>query len=205
MKQALRLIGLCLSILYWPRIVLALNLVLDSAASYALSRCFKKCGRGFNLMRPYRIKGFSCIEIGSGFCAMERLRLEVFQCHNGNRYNPKIRIGNRVSLNTDCHIGCMNAIDIGDDVLIASRVFITDHFHGEIATSVLDQPPSKRALVSKGRVRIEDGAWIGEGAVVMPGVCIGRAAIIGANAVVTRDVPAGAVVGGIPARVIKQL
>jgi acetyltransferase-like isoleucine patch superfamily enzyme len=60
-------------------------------------------------------------------------------------------------------------------------------------------------VFSKGPVIIEDGVWIGEGACVLPGVRVGRFAIVGANAVVTRDVPPYTVVGGVPARPIRTL
>ena len=58
---------------------------------------------------------------------------------------------------------------------------------------------------SKGPVIIEDNVWIGEGVVILPNVRIGKSAIIGANSVVNADVPANAVIGGIPAKIIRQL
>lgn len=65
--------------------------------------------------------------------------------------------------------------------------------------------PNKRPLVSKGTVVIEDNVWIGEMVCIMPGIRIGKSSIIGANAVVTKDVPSYCVVGGNPAKVIKNL
>jgi acetyltransferase-like isoleucine patch superfamily enzyme len=123
----------------------------------------------------------------------------------GQAFNPRVVIGNGVAINYDCHIGCVNRIEIGNNVLIASKVHITDHSHGAVDKTALATPPARRTLISKGPVIIEDNVWIGEGAVVLAGVRIGRNSIIGANAVVTKDVPADCVAGGIPARVIKRL
>ncbi|ELQ2337068.1 hypothetical protein QTG67_003159 [Vibrio vulnificus] len=99
-------------------------------------------------------------------------------------------MGSNVSINYNCHIACINHIKIGDNVLIASRVYISDHSHGKADYSDIYVPPSKRKIVSKGPVIIEDDVWIGEAVSVLPGVTIGRGAIIGANSVVAKDIPA---------------
>jgi acetyltransferase-like isoleucine patch superfamily enzyme len=90
-------------------------------------------------------------------------------------------------------------------VLIASKVYISDHFHGNVTAEELDIAPVKRKLFSKGPVIIGDNVWIGEGVVIMPGVEIGNSCIIGANAVVTKSFPKDSVIGGNPARLIKVL
>lgn len=76
--------------------------------------------------------------------------------------------------------------------------------HSRIAATIRT-PPLRRLVQSKGPVVIESDAWIGEGACIMPGVRIGRGAVIGANAVVTRDVAPHSIVAGTPARLIKQV
>ncbi|WP_211092637.1 acyltransferase [Chitinophaga varians] len=131
--------------------------------------------------------------------------MEAVGYFKNDSFTPEISIGDNVTLNDFCHIACINQVIIGNNVLVASRVFITDHFHGKIDALEKDISPSDRNLYSKGPVIIHDNVWIGEGVVVMPGVTIGKGAIIGANAVVTRDVPAYAVVGGNPAKVIKSI
>lgn len=91
-------------------------------------------------------------------------------------------------------------ISIGKNVLTGKKILITDNSHGKYADDV---PPSKRKLFSKGHVIIEDNVWIGEKVSILPGVRIGKSAIIAANAVVTKDVEPYSIVAGIPARKIK--
>lgn len=173
--------------------------------SIFLRLAFKKAGYGFSIEYPVRIIGSEFIAIGENFKSFGRLRLEAYCEHNKNRFNPKIVIGDNVSINTDCHIGCINSIRIGNGVLIASRVFITDHFHGEIDVESLSLPPSDRLLVSRGPVVIERNVWIGEGVAIMPNVTLGENCIVGANSVVTKSFEANSVIAGIPARVIKKI
>jgi acetyltransferase-like isoleucine patch superfamily enzyme len=113
-----------------------------------------------------------------------------------------IEIGEGTSIQMYFHCGAAESVKIGRDVLIAGRVYISDHDH------VSDDPalPARHAkgLVVK-PVVIEDGAWLGEGCVILKGVTVGRRAVVGANAVVTKDVPPGAIVGGVPARLIRQI
>ena len=92
-------------------------------------------------------------------------------------------------------------VHIADDVLLAQHVVLSalNHGFGDLEAPIRAQP------VSTARIRVDAGAWIGAQAVVLPGVTIGRNAVVGAGAVVTRDVPAYSVVAGNPARVVKRL
>lgn len=166
---------------------------------------FASCGRGALIRLPRVILGGRFMKVGADFDSFPGLRIEAFDRHLDKHFSPRITIGDRVSINYDCHIGCVNEITIGNDVLLASRVYISDHSHGSQDYHDIDLPPSARKVFSKGPVVIEDGAWIGEGASILPGVRIGRHAVVGANAVVTRDVPPYTIVGGVPARVLKTL
>ena len=89
--------------------------------------------------------------------------------------------------------------------MFASRIFITDHDHGDTKFESLDIPPKYRPLKSKGPVVIKKNVWVGEGAAILSGVTIGQNSIICTNAVVTKDVPPNSVVGGIPAKIIKTI
>ncbi|MFZ5998717.1 MAG: acyltransferase [Nitrospirota bacterium] len=116
--------------------------------------------------------------------------------------SPKITIGDGTSIQLYFHCGAAKSVRIGKDVLIAGRVFITDHDH------VLDHPvlpPGKCRDVHAEPVVIEDGAWLGEGCVVLKGVTIGERAVVGANAVVTKSVPPFTIVAGVPAKEIHKI
>lgn len=166
---------------------------------------FKKTGNMFNIRYPLYLHGGKHIEIGKGFNSDLRLRLEAYEEHLGYKFSPSIVIGNNVSINSDCHIGAINEIIIGDGVLIASKVFITDHYHGEITSETIYLPPSDRKLYSKGPVKIEKNVWIGEGVAILPNVTIGENSIIGANSVITKNIPKNSVVGGNPAKLLRTL
>lgn len=164
----------------------------------------KQCGRRTYIEFPFVMRGGGYIELGDNVNIKRNLQIEAIDSHNGEKFKPRIKIGNGVSINYNVHIGACNEVIIQDRALIASRVFITDHYHGKTSRETLCIPPSDRILFSKGSVIIEEEAWIGEGVAIMPGVTIGRNAIVGANSVVTHDVPPYAVVGGVPAKIIKE-
>lgn len=166
---------------------------------------FKKTGNGFRVAKDYFISNPKYIEIGDNFHVLGRFRMEAIEYYKNQRFIPSIRIGNNVSFNTDIHIGCINRIEIGDNCLFASRIYITDHDHGDTSVEMLQISPELRPLISKGPVIIKNNVWVGEGVAIMSGVTIGENSIIATNAVVTKDVPPNTVVGGVPAKIIKRI
>jgi len=108
-----------------------------------------------------------------------------------------ITFGKNVFINHACTFLDMGGITIEDDVLIGPKVNIITENHP------LD-PADRKALVTK-PVVIRRNAWIGAGATILPGVTVGENAVVAAGAVVSKDVPANTVVGGIPARTIKTI
>ncbi|WP_421157400.1 DapH/DapD/GlmU-related protein [Aeromonas dhakensis] len=150
---------------------------------------------------PFECRGKKLFKIGHGFTTGRYCRLEA----HGSE-GTKVIIGERCQINDSVHIAAADSIVIGDDVLIASRVFITDLNHGSYSGEEHSHPDSicrERMLHTK-PVLIESNVWLGEGVVVLPGVTIGKASIIGANSVVSRDIPANSIAVGNPARVIKR-
>jgi len=186
------------------KILNRLTILVDKLISQISKYRFKTCGHGFYLKGPSNVLGGEFIHIGNNFSCFSRLRLEAYSRYGEQKFSPKIFIGNNVSLNFDCHIACIDQIVIEDNVLVASKVYISDHSHGQNLYEEASIPPGKRKLYSKGPVIIRDSVWIGEGACILPGVEIGRCSIIGANSVVTRSIPPNSIVGGVPAKVLKS-
>lgn len=170
-----------------------------------LKNKLKNVDVNFKLKKDYSVYNPHYIEIGADFKALERFRIEAIDRFGNQFFSPSIKIGNNVSFNTDIHIGCINSITIGDNCLFASRIFISDHNHGETTRQMLKVSPMQRPLISKGPVVIKNNVWVGEGVTIMCNVTIGENSIIAANAVVTKDVPPNCIAAGIPAKIIKEI
>jgi acetyltransferase-like isoleucine patch superfamily enzyme len=138
------------------------------------------------------------IDIGHDAFVMHNTELHVFNFRD--LPHAFIKIGQRTFVGESVIVRGQGGVTIGDDVLIAPRaqILAINHNFGDTSVPVMHQ-----GITGQG-ITIEDGAWIGAGAVVLDGVTVGRGAVIGANAVVTRDVPPHTLAVGIPARVIRR-
>lgn len=155
--------------------------------------------------RPIYLRGRKWMRIGKHFTCGRGLRMDVLPPSISD--GCLLRIGSEVQVNDYVHIAVAHSVSIGDRVLIASKVFISDHGHGTYKGDLPHDspltPPADRKLFCS-PVIIEDDVWIGEFAAILPGVTIGRGAIIGTHSTVTRNIPAYSIAVGSPAKVIKQ-
>jgi len=117
------------------------------------------------------------------------------RCHEG-----EVVIGPKTVLGQECTISAFQHVRIGEQCVIADRAMFIDFDHGSVEV----ERPIRRQGIYKRDVDIGSNVWIGYGACILRGVRVGDNAIIGTNSVVTRDVPANAVVGGVPARILRM-
>ncbi len=160
---------------------------------------FYSWGKRSVITEPDLLYNVNKISIGNYVEIRKGARLEVVG--SKKEQTPMIEIGDGTSIHLYFHCGAASSVKIGKNVLIAGRVFITDHDH---EYGNLDLLYNESGLNTK-PVIIEDEVWIGEGAVILKGVTVGKRSVIGANAVVTKNVPPYTVVGGVPARVIRKI
>nr|WP_303321249.1 acyltransferase [Alistipes onderdonkii] len=151
----------------------------------------------------YLVNGKKYIEIGD-YCLIGRN--SHITAHEMPQYSApvKISIGDGCMFGSDMHITAVNSIRIGKNVRTGKSVLISDNSHGDPEDMALRNiAPNARPIYSKGAIVIGDNVWIGEKAAILAGVTIGEGAIIGANAVVTKNIPPYSIAAGIPTRIIK--
>jgi acetyltransferase-like isoleucine patch superfamily enzyme len=117
------------------------------------------------------------------------------RCHEG-----EVVIGQKTVLGQECTISAYQHVRIGEQCVIADRAMFIDFDHGSVEV----ERPIRQQGIYKRDVDVGANVWIGYGACILRGVRVGDNAIIGTNSVVTRDVPANAVVGGVPARILRM-
>ncbi len=138
--------------------------------------------------RPWLLRRAG-VDLGHAAAIMPRIQVTPGQ----------LTIGKGVFINTDCRFACGGSITIGDHCQISARVSFETIDH-ELTPILEGKRPSQPAPIVVG-----NNVWIGSGAILLPGVTVGEGAVVGAGAVVTKDVRPFTVVGGVPARVIKDL
>jgi len=117
------------------------------------------------------------------------------RCHEG-----EVEIGRKTVMGQECTISAYQRVRIGEQCVIADRAMFIDFDHGVVEV----ERPIRLQGIYKRDVEVGSNVWIGYGACVLRGVRVGDNAVIGTNSVVTKDVPANAVVAGIPARIIRM-
>lgn len=151
------------------------------------------------IRRPFHLRGKkSNLQLSEGFTTGRNCRFELYE-------DGIISFGANCHIGDNVHIASSGRVDIGDNALFASKIYISDTSHGSYGKDgdSPDTPPDDRPLVHSS-VKIGKNVWLGENVVVLAGVTIGDGCIIGANATVSKDIPADCIAVGSPAHPIKQ-
>lgn len=166
---------------------------------------FPHIGKGCYFGRLRNVKGESYIKIGNNVTILDDTIITAIDNYRGQYFTPELQIEDNVIINPYNHITCINKIRIGSGTLTGKNVTITDNSHGRLVFEESDVLPVNRPVYSKGPVVIGKNVWIGDKATILPNVEIGDGAIIGANSVVTKDIPPYSVAVGNPAKVVKKI
>jgi acetyltransferase-like isoleucine patch superfamily enzyme len=185
-----------------------LFLVLYRAYDRLIGKCFSvlaagafaEFGKKSTIVPPVRLFGEERIAIGNGVFVGGGSWLQSLP-DEGSRA-VALSIGSGTSIAGGCVLSAVRQIVLEEDVLLARNVYISDHIHKYSCTGM---PVLAQGVDKVSPVRIRRGAWLGQNVVVCPGVTIGKGAVVGANSVVTRDVPDFCVVAGAPARLLKNI
>jgi acetyltransferase-like isoleucine patch superfamily enzyme len=174
--------------------------VVTLAYTWLMRRRFAGWGKGSRLKPPATLHQPRLMDVGRNVFIREHAWLVAKAGRPDGR--ASLIIGDGTYIGRFAHINAWRDVVIEPEVLIADRVFISDADHH---FADRDVPIRLQGDGFIGSVRLCSGCWIGIGAVIMPGVTIGRNSVVIANGVVTRDVPAYTIVGGIPAKVVNTI
>ena len=180
----------------WYRILF--NRIRTGFRRWHLARVFASFGKGSTLARPCHLYGARSISIADRVTIWWGARLVAVNHAPGRRI---ISIGEGTAIHPNSHVSGARMVRIGSDVLIASNCYITDHDHDWLDPA---EPPRTNARIIVSPTIIGDRAWLGEKVSVLKGVTIGESSVIGANSVVTTDIPPFSVAVGSPARVVRR-
>lgn len=131
--------------------------------------------------------------------------LGCWEKYGEQQFSPSITIGNHCSIGEYNHITACNKITIGDGLLTGRYVYIGDNAHGGLSWEEANIPPARRHLKSKGEIVIGRNVWIGDKVSIFGGVTIGDNVILGANSIVTHDIPSNCMAAGVPAKIVNEL
>ena len=192
-----------LSLLFNNIVVAVCKKIKYGICSANFQRKLKEHGKRSQIKDRNLFEGLKYVSIGDDFFFFYGTWIGAYSEYGGEKYTPSIQIGNNVHFSRNCHIGAIQKVVIEDNVLLGSNVLINDHSHGE--TFDFSKPRHQLPLYSKGDILIGANTWIGDNAIILPGVHIGKNCVIGANAVVTKSFDEeGLVIAGNPAYIVKR-
>lgn len=184
------------------------NRVRDNLYTYWIRNFIGNVGKDSFFHYPLRLQGGGNrnIRIGNNTSVQAYSILGCWEQYGKNDcYEPEICIGDNCIIGEYCHITAINRIKIGNGLLTGRFVYIGDNAHGGLSWEEAGIAPVSRKLISKGEIIIGNNVWIGDKVSILGGVNIGDNVIIGANSVVTKDIPSNTMVAGIPAKILKSL
>lgn len=169
--------------------------------TYLLRKHLGNIGLNLALGENIIINNPQCLYFGNNISIGKNTYFLPCTHYAGIEYHPKIIIGDGCCIGIRNSFAAINRIEVGQNVLFAGYVHITDHSHGYEDVTI---PCKTQALISKGPIIIEDDCWLGFNCEILSGVHIGKHSIVAAHAVVTKNIPPYSIVAGNPANIIKQ-
>ena len=195
-----KIIGRCVSLVYPRQIELLCFNFKKGFCTGVKKSWFKTFGRNSLIAPGVRVLNGKYISVGDGVSFLSGCVIETVP---GN-LPPDLIIGDGCSINEYTHITCAGKITIGENLLTGRFCLIADNSHGSSFADDMNLAPLARKVRCTGEIKIGKNVWLGDRVTILGGVSIGDGAVIGANSVVTKDIPAYSVAVGVPAKVVKN-
>ena len=173
--------------------------------TYCKVRTYTVLSKARLIRFPIDIRNKKNIDLGKNLTTGIGCRIEGFPISDA--CEVVLKFGENVQMNDYVHITAAKSVEIGDNVLMASKIYISDCSHGSYLGDSNDSNPFTSPIarpLSVKPVKIENNVWLGEFVSVLPGVIIGQGTIVGANSVVSKSLPPNVIAVGSPAKPIKK-
>lgn len=177
-----------------------LRKIIDKLFTRLYKLSFSTLGRKSTLCMPFCVNGAKYMNLGSNVYIKSNAWLLAVDLPEHNTNREKLFIGSNTYIGRNAHIVALQKVYISEDVLMGDNVYIADNYHGFDNGIV---PYKNQQIKFKKEVFIGPGTWLGENVCVLS-ASVGKQCIIGANSVVTKDIPDYSMAVGVPARVVKR-
>ena len=184
------------------------NFIIIKFHTYRILSLFLNFGKNSLICTDFTTNHPESISIGDNCIINKHVILTCWnsKSHIVNENNVKIIIGDNCNIGEYNHITAVGKIEKGNGVLTGRWVTITDNSHGNNTCIEMENvDPIDREIEFKGAIKIGDRVWIGDKATILPGVRLGSGCVVAANSVVTKSFPENCIIGGVPAKLIKQV